>query len=70
MTGRTLYNQLATQKQAGETIGYNLDPAGRTREIVSTGKIIATEPNTTQAPATRQPGPQKHPGTGRVRYRP
>jgi tripartite motif-containing protein 71 len=36
-------NQLATQTQAGETIGYNLDPAGRTREIVSTGKIVATE---------------------------
>jgi RHS repeat-associated protein len=31
-------NQLATQTQNGETIGYNLDPSGRTREIVSTGK--------------------------------
>ncbi len=31
-------NQLATQTQNGETIGYNLDPAGRTRETVSTGK--------------------------------
>jgi RHS repeat-associated protein len=30
-------NQLATQTQNGETIGYNLDPAGRTRETVSTG---------------------------------
>jgi tripartite motif-containing protein 71 len=36
-------NQLTTQTQAGETIGYNLDPAGRTREIVSTGKIVADE---------------------------
>ncbi len=36
-------NQLANQTQAGETIGYNLDPAGRTREIVSTGKIVASE---------------------------
>ncbi len=36
-------NQLASQTQAGETIGYNLDPAGRTREIVSTGKIVASE---------------------------
>jgi tripartite motif-containing protein 71 len=36
-------NQLASQTQAGETIGYNLDPAGRTREIVSTGKIVADE---------------------------
>jgi tripartite motif-containing protein 71 len=31
-------NQLASQTQNGETIGYNLDPAIRTREIVSTGK--------------------------------
>jgi RHS repeat-associated protein len=31
-------NQLASQTQNGETIGYNLDPAGRTRETVSTGK--------------------------------
>jgi RHS repeat-associated protein len=36
-------NQLASQKQAGETIGYNPDPAGRTREIASTGKIVASE---------------------------
>jgi RHS repeat-associated protein len=36
-------NQLASQTQAGETIGYNLDPAGRTRENVSTGKIVASE---------------------------
>ena len=31
-------NQLASQTQNGETIGDNLDPSGRTREIVSTGK--------------------------------
>jgi RHS repeat-associated protein len=31
-------NQLQSQTQNGETIGYNLDPAGRTRETVSTGK--------------------------------
>jgi RHS repeat-associated protein len=31
-------NQLASQTQEGQTIGYNLDPAGRTREIVDTGK--------------------------------
>ena len=31
-------NQLASQTQNGQTIGYNLDPAGRTRETVSTGK--------------------------------
>ncbi len=31
-------NQLAGQTQNGETIGYNLDPAGRTLETVATGK--------------------------------
>jgi RHS repeat-associated protein len=31
-------DQLQSQTQNGETIGYNLDPAGRTRETVSTGK--------------------------------
>ena len=31
-------NQLASQTQNGQTIGYNLDPAGRTRETVLTGK--------------------------------
>jgi RHS repeat-associated protein len=33
-------NQLASQTQEGQTIGYNLDPAGRTRELVYTGKKI------------------------------
>ncbi len=31
-------NQLATQTQNGETIGYYLDPAGRTRETAASGK--------------------------------
>jgi RHS repeat-associated protein len=31
-------NQLASQTQNGETIGYYLDPAGRTHETASTGK--------------------------------
>lgn len=35
-------NQLASQSQKGETIGYNLDPAGRVRETVSTGGIVST----------------------------
>ena len=35
--------QLATQEQHGQTIGYNVDPAGRNSEIVLTGKIAATE---------------------------
>jgi RHS repeat-associated protein len=31
-------NQLASQTQSGQTIGYNLDPSGRTRETLYTGK--------------------------------
>lgn len=34
-------NQLASQTQNGETIGYYPDPAGRTREAVSTGKTTS-----------------------------
>jgi RHS repeat-associated protein len=34
-------NQLASETQNGETIGYNVDPDGRTRETVSTGKTTA-----------------------------
>ncbi len=34
-------NRLATQTQSEETIGYNLDPALRTRETVATGKSTA-----------------------------
>jgi RHS repeat-associated protein len=36
-------NQLASETQGEQTIGYNLDPSGRTRETVSTGKITASE---------------------------
>jgi RHS repeat-associated protein len=36
-------NQLASQTQNGQTIGDQLDPQGRIREIVSTGKITASE---------------------------
>ncbi len=35
-------NQLASQTQNGQTIGYQLDPAGRTRETISTGKSAST----------------------------
>ncbi len=35
-------NELASQEQNGETIGYQLDPAGRPRETVSTGKYAST----------------------------
>ncbi len=34
-------DKLASQTQNGETIGYNLDPAGRNRETVSTGKTAS-----------------------------
>ncbi len=34
-------DQLATQTQNGETLAYQIDPAGRTRETVSTGKITS-----------------------------
>jgi RHS repeat-associated protein len=34
-------NQLASQTQNGETISYRLDPASRTREVISTGKTNA-----------------------------
>ncbi len=34
-------DQLASQSQGGQTIGYNLDPAGRTLESVATGKKVA-----------------------------
>jgi len=38
-------NQLQSETQNGQTIGYNLDPAGRTREIVSTGKKVSDVTN-------------------------
>lgn len=38
-------NQLASQTQNGETIGYNLDPAGRTVETIATGKKVANTTN-------------------------
>jgi RHS repeat-associated protein len=38
-------NQAASQTQAGQTIGYKLDPAGRTRELVKTGITNATITN-------------------------
>lgn len=34
-------NQLASQTQGEQTIGYNLDPAGRTRETVATGPKLS-----------------------------
>jgi RHS repeat-associated protein len=34
-------NQAASQEQNGQTVGYELDPAGRVRETVLTGKKVA-----------------------------
>jgi RHS repeat-associated protein len=34
-------NQLQSETQSEQTIGYNLDPVGRTRETVSTGKKVS-----------------------------
>jgi YD repeat-containing protein len=35
-------SQVASQTQNGETINYNYDPAGRTRETISSGKTAST----------------------------
>jgi RHS repeat-associated protein len=48
-------NQLASQTQGTQTIGDQLDPAGRTREIVSTGKIVGTEIQHYAAPSSVTP---------------
>jgi hypothetical protein len=37
-----LDNSLASQKQSEQTISYNLDPAGRTREAIATGTTSST----------------------------
>jgi RHS repeat-associated protein len=36
-------NQLNTEKQKEQTIGYNLDPSGRTRETVATGAPMVSD---------------------------
>lgn len=64
-------NQLASQTQSGETIGYNLDPTGRTREQCPLAKQQLTSSTTMPAVATAQRGQWKHhratgPGTSRV----
>jgi RHS repeat-associated protein len=38
-------SHLASQTQHGETIGYQLDPARRVSEVVSTGNVVATVTN-------------------------
>ena len=48
-------NQLASQTQGNQTIGYHLDPAGRTRETLDTGKtnmdIVSHYAGPTSSPA-------------------
>ena len=46
-----------SKNQNGQTIGYNLDPAGRPLETVDTGKIASTSSTTTPGRATRPRGP-------------
>ena len=48
-------NQLASQTQGTQTIGDQLDPAGRIREIVSTGKVVGTEIQHYSSPESRTP---------------
>ncbi len=48
-------NEIASQTQGTQTIGDQLDPDGRTREIVSTGKIVATEIQHYSSPEARTP---------------
>jgi RHS repeat-associated protein len=48
-------NRLASQTQGTQTIGYELDPDNRTREIVSTGKVTATEIQHYSSPASTTP---------------
>lgn len=48
-------NQLATQTQGSQTISYQLDPADRVGEIVSTGKIVAAETQHYTSPESTTP---------------
>jgi RHS repeat-associated protein len=48
-------NRLASQTQAGETIGYQLDPSNRVQEIDSTGKIVSSVVNHYTGPGASTP---------------
>ncbi|MGE5700872.1 MAG: SMP-30/gluconolactonase/LRE family protein [Arthrospira platensis] len=61
-------NQLATQTQNNQTLGYQLDPAGRTREIVSTGKVTATEIQHYSGPGSGLPSWTGELSTNSTRY--
>jgi RHS repeat-associated protein len=61
-------NRLATAEQNKQTIGYQLDPAGRTREIVSTGKIVASEIQHYAGPGNSTPAWTGELSTNYTRY--
>ncbi len=48
-------NQLQSQTQSGQTLGYQVDPATRNREVVSTGKVTATEIQHYTGPSANTP---------------
>jgi RHS repeat-associated protein len=61
-------NKTASQTQGTQTIGYQLDPVGRTREIVSTGKITATEIQHYTSPSAGTPSWTGELSTNYTRY--
>ena len=61
-------NKVASQTQGTQTLGYQLDPAGRTREILSTGKITATEIQHYSSPSGGTPAWTGELSTNYTRY--
>ena len=60
--------QLASQTQGAQTLGDQLDPAGRTREIVSTGKVTGTEIQHYASPSSTTPSWTGELSTNYTRY--
>ncbi len=61
-------DMVASETQAGQTLGYQLDPAGRTREAVSTGKVVATEIEHYPSPGATTPSWTGELSTNYTRY--
>ncbi len=61
-------NQLQSQTQNGQSISYQLDPADRNREIVSTGKITNTEIQHFANPSSTTPSWTGELSTNYTRY--
>jgi len=61
-------NKVASQTQGTQTLGYQLDPASRTREIVSTGKVTATEIQHYTSPSANTPAWTGELSTNYTRY--